>query len=293
MRKALLFIAGILLCGIAKAQIPNPGFETLNATGDAANWRQTDIISLPIVPGCLWIGSDSMEFTTDEAHTGSYAYELRISTYCEYSYGGRVSATRFDFDTFTDQRIPFTERPYAFTFYYKLFPLSGDRGAIQISLEAEDGSAVANATMQFADSAATWALATVPLTYHSTDIPGYLKMKFMILADSDYHWGTRFLIDDIDQIGTTGVSGISGSEQYLQCYPVPAENRLYVLMPAQSISGDAMVNIADATGRIIRKEQLAMPGNRKLELNTADLAKGIYFLDIVTGETRLKGKFMK
>jgi len=293
MRKTLLLIAGILFCEMAKAQVPNPGFETLNSLGAAANWRQTDIVVIPIDTGCLWIGADSMAFTTAEAHTGSYAYELRTSTYCEASFGGRVTSTRFDFDTFTNQAIPFTERPYAFTFYYKLFPVLGDQGEVQIYLETEDGSMVANADMRFGDSAATWTLATVPLTYSTTETPAYLKLKFIIRADSVFHLGTRFLFDDINHIGTTDISGPTVSEQYLQCYPVPTENRLFVLMHAKAYFGDVTVNIADAAGRIVRREKTIVNGTGRLELNTADIPKGIYFLDINTGDVRMKGKFVK
>ncbi len=292
MRKTLLLIAGILFCGLAKAQIPNPGFETINSLGMASNWRQENFIIFPIDSSCTWRGADSTAITTGDSHSGGHALDIGVATYCENAYCGDIHLFRYDIDTFADQRVPFTERADAFTFYYKLLPVMGDQGSVEIKLEGEDTHVIASATRRFSGPASAWTLATVPLTYSGTDTPTYVTMRFTLHADSIYHYGTRFLIDDINQFGTTGVSKVSGSTQHLKCFPVPADNTLYVDLPGKQLEREFAVTVTDVMGRISKVGIIATLDNR-LELNVADLPKGVYFLQVGADGAAMNGKFVK
>ena len=292
MRKTLLLIAGILFCGIAKAQIPNPGFETINSLGMASNWRQENFIIFPVDSSCTWRGADSTAITTGDAHSGGHALDIGVATYCESVYCGDIHLFRYDIDTFADQRVPFTERAFAFTFYYKLLPVMGDQGSVEITLEGEDTHVIASATQRFSAPASAWTLANVPLTYFSTDTPAFVTMRFTLHADSIYHYGTRFHVDDINHYGTTGINHLL-TTQRLNCYPVPAENELNIVLPEEHRTGQAALIISDAVGRVIENEDISIPGDGHIQLNTSALPRGIYFLQVIAGEARMTGKFVK
>ena len=292
MRKTLLLIAGILFCVMAKAQIPNPGFEIIDSPGKVANWQPIYLLVIPTDSTCTPFGFDSLSFPTTEAHTGSYAYEMRVAGYCTDLVGGNTKLVQYDLDTFADQRISFTERVYAFTFFYKLFPVMGDGGAVQITLEEDGGIVVADAYSIFSVATAGWELATVPLTYYNPDTPLYLTLKFTLHTDSVLHYGTRFLIDDINHFGTTEVLNVSESTQHVKCFPVPAGNTLFVDIPGKQEKDLVAVTVTDELGRMSNADVISVKGNR-MELNVADLPKGVYFLQVAAGETMMNGKFVK
>lgn len=169
----------------------------------------------------------------------------------------------------------------------------GDKGSAQITLQGEDTHVIADGTMLFGTAAATWTLATVPLTYFSADTPAYITIRFTLHTDSAYHYGTRFQVDDINYYGTTGIESSTPENQKLHCYPIPAEGYLHIVIPANQYTGNAMLSLRDATGRLLKAENVSMAGNGRVGLNTSDLAKGLYFLQIIAGETITTGKFVK
>ncbi len=287
-----MIIAAILFFSQAQAQLLNPGFESIDSPGKAANWLPIYLIAIPVDSTCLAFGFDSLSFATTEAHTGSYAFEMRVAGYCTDRYGGNAKMVQYNFDTFADQRIHFTERVYAFTFFYQLFPEMGDEGAVQITLEDEDGLTVANADATFGGATTGWTLATVPLTYYSADTPSYLTLKFLLHTDSVLHYGTRFLVDDIGHAGPTEIATAPISYHYLKCFPVPADDRLYIEMPGKQNAKDVSLTITDALGRTLKRESVTIHRDR-LELDVSDLAKGMYFVEVTGGGNTMKGKFLK
>lgn len=168
----------------------------------------------------------------------------------------------------------------------------GDQGSVEITLEGEDTHVIASASQRFSGPVSSWTLATVPLTYVSTDTPAYVTMRFTLHADSIYHYGTRFHVDDINHYGTAGINHLL-TTQILECYPVPAENELTVVLPEEHRTGHAALIITDAVGRAMEHEDISIPGNGHIQLNTSWLPKGAYFLQVVVGGVRMTGKFVK
>ena len=294
MKKILLFCAGLLLMLQAKAQF-NQGFEMINADGTPSFWRPPlQMIVFPLDTSCSWVDTAFVRYLTHDAHTGSYALGLGVAGYCDSRIGGSIRAARYNADTgFVDQRQPFTSRPAAFTFYYKLQPVQGDRVITEILLEDTNSNTVASATFTLSQAANGWAQATVPLTYYSNDRPGLLSMSFKLRSDSVLHLGTRFIIDDINHNGATGIGSINpASLIQVSCYPAPAKD--FVLIDTRNMNTVATtVNITDAAGRLIREAKAIPAGNGRLRLEVEDLLQGIYFVTFLNGNNIAAGRFIK
>lgn len=293
MKKLFLLCAGLLVCLQLQAQLANPGFELRNTDGTAAYWQPAGLIVLPVDTNCSWTGLDSIRRITTDAHTGNYAFELRVATYCATAIGGNIRPVRYNVDSFTDQRVPFTQRPAAFTFYHKLFPMQGDGVLVQVMLEDQNGSTVADGTLKLQQAATSWSQVSIPLVYRSGDVPEFLHMSFFLHSDSILHYGTRFLIDDISHTAATNVVPVKPDYEALSCFPVPATEQLSVRLNDLPGHTTAQISITDATGRLLRGEVAATQGNGMLHIDVKELPQGIYFIRVQADRIRGAGRFIK
>ena len=253
MKKLLLLCITMILYMSANAQLSNPGFETINTTNDGpAAWGPAGYIIMPIDSNCYWTGQDSMGFWSSDAHTGNRAYELRVATYCTTGYAGTLQTRMFSVDTFADQREPYNDTPDAFTFYYKFNSVLGDKVVTDVSLQLSDGSQMAYGVLTIQQSTAGWTLATIPLTYYDTLIPEFVVMRFNLQNDTNMHYGTRFVVDDINHIFSTAVYTLEKSHDLrLTCYPVPAKNILHISLSQANLHPGNLL-VSDALGQPIR-----------------------------------------
>ena len=78
----------------------------------------------------------------------------------------------------------------------------------------------------------------------------------------------------------------------LQLYPIPAADQLNLSMNlVKPLLGD--LTITNSAGKTIMSQPVdLLPGANRLQLNTADLASGFYFLMIKDGEAQTRQKFV-
>ncbi len=294
MKKILLLIAIFFLGARVQAQIINPGFETLNPDGTPAYWLPLSLfIVFPLDTACTGQGSyDSLRFVTTDAHGGNYAFEMNVHTQCDtLATGGNIRPTRYIADSgFMDMRVPFTGRPAAITFYYKFTSVMGDYAYAEVLTE-NDTNTVAHGIWKTYASANTWTLASIPLSYSGTDNPAYLTMSFRIGSDSIMHYGTRFLLDDMNDGGTTAVADLHQTAG-INCYPVPATHLLTVQADGNLMAGNCTVTITDAMGRVVVAEN-EMLDNGSTQVNVDMLPPGLYLLQLAAGDVVLRTKFIK
>jgi len=294
MKKTLLLIVIFLVAVRAQAQIINPGFETLNPDGTPAYWLPLPLfIIFPLDTACEQQGSyDSMRFVTTDAHSGSYAFEMNVTTFCDtLSSGGNIRPTRYIADTgFMDMRVPFTGRPAAITFYYKFTSVMGDYAYADVLTE-NDTNSVAEGVWKTYVTANTWTLASIPLTYFNTDNPAYLSLRFRIGSDSIMHYGTRFLLDDMSDAGTTAVPDLVDAVG-ITCYPVPAGNELNIRLSSKTAESGAEVRITDAMGRLVKTGNMHLD-NGHASINISELPAGMYIVQLTIGDLIHRTKFVK
>ena len=72
-------------------------------------------------------------------------------------------------------------------------------------------------------------------------------------------------------------------ENRVQVFPTPFLNKLYVYLQNFNPATGSL-KMYDASGRLVYKETLSIPGSMIKEINTQKLAKGIYFIKITAGD---------
>lgn len=292
MKKSVILCITILFLIQAKAQVPNPGFEVRQADGSPANWRPGSFIVFPIDSNCVYQGWDSIRTSTHDAHSGSYAYEVRVATACGDAYSGNIKPNRYDSDSgFFDQRIPISRQPSAFTFYYKLFAVQGDLGLAEAFMEDEAGGATGEGIVQL-PAAATWTKATLPIHYTVSDTGGYLRLNFRIHNAAGLHYGSRFLIDDIGQSVSTGVAGAIKTAS-LECFPSPAQNSIAVRLGKAVAGANALLMITNIAGRTVIHAAFPVPQDKTFNVDTRLLAPGLYYIKLAENGRINTGRFVK
>lgn len=288
-----LFALSVLLLSFmsTNAQVPNPGFEIGNTQNNfPAQWGPSGYIVMPIDSNCYWTDQDSMQFWSYDAHSGQRSFELRVATYCTTGYTGTLQTRMFSIDTFADMRIPFTDTPDVFTFYYKFNAVGGDVLIAHAYLEMSDGSQVAYGEITLSQSAPGWIVGTLPLTYYESFHPEFMKMDFHLHNDTNLHYGTRFVIDDFDMVTTTSVAVIAKDHNALTCYPVPAQDILNIALPPAT--GEGSLSVFDALGRQVMAQYVPAhtSGTR---INIGNLSPGIYSVKLSTATGVSSGRFLK
>ncbi|WP_400192212.1 kelch repeat-containing protein [Hymenobacter sp. B81] len=93
------------------------------------------------------------------------------------------------------------------------------------------------------------------------------------------HNGRFFVRLDAGRVLATGSERLA---KELQLYPNPAAERAYLSLPA---TGTARIEVLNAVGqRVLAQEARASHGLATAELNTADLARGVYSVRVTTAE---------
>lgn len=134
------------------------------------------------------------------------------------------------------------------------------------------------------------------VTVHVTNITSQfwvddLRVKFTFESDG----GNNLYIDDIniykagpDQLSVDNTQEISN----FKVFPNPASKEINVVFDAQA-GEETMVNITNMLGKNVKTE-LFMPqsGSNQLKINTTDLNKGVYILQLNNGNSTEKRKII-
>ena len=87
----------------------------------------------------------------------------------------------------------------------------------------------------------------------------------------------------------TGISSLSlGDGQGVRLYPNPAENNFTILLLDKNMSGQAMITLYDNLGKIALQKNISVIN--QVELSTATLSSGIYFVEIKNERGRAVNK---
>lgn len=272
MKKTLLSLVLLGACTVAHGQILNPGFEAMRPTsaGGPAYWGR--FIGTPS-PCTVQEGYDSVYFQTTDAHSGSYALELR-NAHCDASmFAGSVFALQNDTNYFSGGGFPYTASPTAVSFFYKLFPTGGDAGYVTVELwDDVANTLVAEGEVELTmGSAIGYQPANVPLTYTGTTSPTRITVTVGIRNNTtSVHYGTRFLVDDFSDNSATGIGGPAGWASAAMLSPNPATSSI---IPAEA----GELTLLDATGRVALHIPVAAGG----AVDVRALPRGLYAYRIV------------
>lgn len=277
---------------VSQAQVLNGGFELTRPDSTIANWEVTSMIVMPLdSPACSY---DSLYFLNNDPHSGKYALELR-NIAC---YGATSSARMFasdDIPAFGPSE-PFTQRPEAFSFFYKFFPLHGEGIRMSISLLDAEMNVIATVDSTFfPGTVSSYTQAVMPLQYSSTQQPERMRMQFLITDNGggtgNLEAGCRFLIDDIGTTGAvTAIKEQAGTGSAFRCYPTIATNNINLELAGYR--GQSSLQLWDAAGRLVRYVDhiyLVAP----VQLDIQDLPQGMYFVRVVNAAGQYNSRFVR
>lgn len=274
---ALLLLLTALFAGGARGQILNGDFEQASTVqagfGGAAHWSR--FVNQPAPPACDtdFVGYDSAYFRTLDAHSGTYAVEIRnarcsgVVNYCNLFCA--------DSEWYGAERgITYTRRPSQLTFWYKYFPVGNDTGRFWAELKDAAGHYIGYGFAAL-PAASTYQQVTVPLVYDRAEATAKLLISVATGGFGTANYGTRLLIDDIqDVVPAAGVSGVS-PQPPLQVWPNPTSGAVHL----KNSTPITAVTVTNALGARVCH---AMPASTAFDV--ALPGAGLFFITIRTAD---------
>lgn len=133
-----------------------------------------------------------------------------------------------------------------------------------------------------------------------TDVVGSINESFATLDQYGNKindpWNTPFPEGgfDLDAVGVIHAASNSltesGNDSKLICYPVPAQDELNFIWPEKE--SEAIIFFQDLTGKVIYSEKTLFTGGLNKIILNKTFTKGVYFLQIVSGNKIFKQKII-
>lgn len=286
----LLFFFCLYLSSSAQVtQIPNNGFELLNADGSLQNWGNVYIFSVSFDS----LGNsvhDSIAFedgyfyrADTNAFSGRYALLLSNALNLNKSTTIEGSASVDEDSVFTAwgsfETVNYHQRPQNFRFYYKFLPENNDTAVVTLSFFDEWGNPLCEVNHLITEPQLTYKMVDIPLTYYT---PNGLVTAFSLNFSAFYtaepnglrqcSKGTRLWIDEVSFDGITGIS-TPDIPNIVSVFPNPATYSFTVKSQEQVKS----ISVKDLNGKNITVE---CPNPDRIDCS--QWAKGIYFIQAET-----------
>ncbi|TPG67573.1 T9SS type A sorting domain-containing protein [Hymenobacter nivis] len=302
-------VAGLLFAAGAPAHaqaVANGGFETWAARSNVdspTGWLTVDDAIAALSP--IRFPTGTFTKTTD-AHGGTYALRLETkTTLAGVVPGGVVLGTKLGPLTDDPGGLPFTGRPTALQFYYKLtgtqppVATNGAFAAVSLTRTVNGQSvSVATGTQIFNTVNSAYVLAQVPLVYTSSAVPDSVHISFgsglidiSTGAPTGGTAGTVFQVDDVVLTGTATAARDAALAAALTVAPNPSPGGRYVLRAPAALLA-APLAVVDATGRTVRREGALAAGTAARTLDLAGLAGGVYTLQLFTDKGLVTKKLL-
>jgi hypothetical protein len=79
----------------------------------------------------------------------------------------------------------------------------------------------------------------------------------------------------------TAIKGVESNKLSFNIYPNPAQSSFVTVIENNTANASIVISIADISGRIITTKEMKLPsGKQTIQMNTADLKSGIYFVNL-------------
>lgn len=285
MKKVLLFTVGCMVLSL-QAQLLNPGFELKRSDGNPSFWGS--IIPLPVVIGdtvnrCKI--DSAFYFTSKDAHSGNTAIELRNAQCGKSTHvAGLVHNMSTDTSYFASGEA-YNLRPAYYTFWYKFISVGNDTAATHVSLIDENSGNTLVDQWVYLPAQTNYTPVSVFLNYESAETPTSVAISFFTETEPNAsHYGSRLLVDDVEFRNFP--LSVSNLDQKVLVFPNPAAG--FIQFHTQNMNGSAL-KIYGVNGAIYLQKSFT----NSTQINTEDLANGVYFYEIVSENgVKNNGKFL-
>lgn len=274
----LFFIATVFSTCFLKAQILNSGFE---------NWTTTEPNSWVTTNGLVFLGNAQSVFKSTNAHTDSFACEMR-STIVTHKPSG-VFVPDFVGSIFIGKQIgiqslrgmPYTNKPSNFEFWYKYSTSTGDSATAVIILTKFNTSLQKTDTIAFgyfsnSVNASSYTKAAINLTYLGASSPDTAIIIFSAITSNSKNAGSIFTIDDLAFTG--GDVGIAEQKKELDFNLMPNPSIGETFISFNNIQNVISMSIIDLQGKELLNNDYY--NQSKISISTNRLKAGIYFVKV-------------
>lgn len=280
-----LFAAASLTAPSLAQQIPNGNFETWATAGPverAQNWQTTDDV---LREGFgLNLNTGTVVKTTDK-YAGSFAARLETQNVSGLgpAVGYLVLGPRLNVSTGSFGGIPFTGRPAALQLRYKLTGANAalDSASVNIILTRSingQSQPVGYGALLFRP-AATYALATVPVRYFSTQAPDSLRIIINSGSSDVVTAGTALTVDELTLTNSVTATRAEATAPHLTAFPNPsADGRFTLETREEPALLRASLTVTDLAGRVVLAQPAAAAGTTRREVDLHGQPAGVYTL---------------
>jgi len=266
MKYFALAVAALFLSSVSFAQLVNPGFDQ----GPDVGWEEY-----------------SLNFGTPlcNAECGTCGGPCAPQAGSWYAWFGGIPAVEIGSltQTFT---IP-SGTTGELRFYVKV-AAAGSTPTVDAVSVLLDGEGMFTVTASQAAQYAEYTLITLDVSSRTDGLTHELE----ILAGSE--GGSNILFDSfalvVDGNPTVGFDQQFNAEKDVVLYPNPA-NDLVNLHFGHRPSGNAVVRILDASGRVVQQQQMLDIQMKRMTFNTNQLPSGNYFVEILNGDDVMRERF--
>ncbi len=259
----------------ASTTFPVAGWVLNNPDNDVTWKRSTSAGGFGISNSCMVYDANNYQSTGE-------IDEITIAPVNLGSISGAVSA-KLEFDV--------AYAPFDATNFEKLEVfISADCGLTWTSVYNKSGAtlgtAPANSATLFVPTASQWRKENINLTSYIGQQKVFCKFK------ATNGWGNDIYIDNINISFTVGIP-TTIIDNTLNIYPNPVKENLFIDFEMDELKPVA-INIYNTLGELTSTKALqnSSTGHQQLKIETADLAKGLYILEIKTNESSISRKFI-
>lgn len=285
MKSIFTLLCASLISGAAIAQIPNANFESWDTfTGYIAptSWANLDSATNALSVYTCEQGSPG--------YTGAHYLKLTSKTVIGLGVAPGIAVSgKIDFTTFAPKSgFASTARPVSLKGMWQYMASGADQGFISVFLSKWNSTTSRRDTVAFANSplvgmAMSWAPFNIDLTYHS----GYAPDSAIIVLSASGATavnGSYLYVDSLTFAGSVplGVTTIGSTKLTpTTLFPNPASSQVAITYYSAS-ANNVNVTLEDLSGKTIKTLDFAAnKGENNINLNVADIARGLYFVRIV------------
>jgi len=290
MKSKLLFIvAALSLTTAAFAQIPNNSFEnwtTVGSYSDPNSWSTLNATTNPLSIYTCTKG-------TGGASGGGSAYLKLISKTVLTAVVPAVATTgTINTTSYTvNGGFAYATRPQKLTGSWQYMAYGGDQGFISVVLSkwnttTNKRDTVAVAYNALPGMAMSWATFNISLIYLNGNNPDTAQI---ILSASGANGispvnNSYLYVDNMSFIGSVvGIENANHNISQFNLFPNPATDLINVNISFAKPS-DLKIQLVDFTGKLVKEINAGqVKNNFKTCISTSELAKGIYFLKVISG----------
>lgn len=289
MKKTILsMVAATLVSVSAFAQIPNNSFENWTSAGSYSNPDNWDNLNSMTSSMSVYTCTKG----TGGASGGGASYLKLVSKNVSgmgVMPGVAVCGT-INMTTFKPQSgFAFASRPQKLTGSWQYMASGSDAGFVAVYLTKWNAGmmmrdTIAKATQSLSGMAMSWAAFNLTLNYMSSATPDSAMIIFSASGATPVA-NSYLYVDNISFSGT--VTGIKNNESIIAnttVFPNPATDNIAIEMSLQKTS-TVKLQLVDMTGKIVKELNVGeIQGKHTSMINTANIAKGTYFLKIMAND---------